>query len=341
VSLDPTLLDDLEWRGLLAHSTDLDALRQALASGSVRFYVGFDPTAPSLHLGNLVQILTAKRLQDAGHTPYALVGGATGMIGDPRVAHVAFTGSVEGGRAVQRAASERFIDVGLELGGKDPAYVAADAELGFAVENLVDGACYNAGQSCCAVERVYVHENLYEEFLERAATAMSAYRTGDPLEEGTTLGPMVRASSVSFLEEQVAEALERGARLVCGGTRIDDRFFPATLLADCPQDADVMQEESFGPILPARAVAGDDEALALMNDSRFGLTASIWTADASRAERFVRELAAGTVFQNRCDYLDPCLPWTGVGDSGKGSTLSPYGFHHLTRRKAVHLRQRD
>ena len=262
------------------------------------------------------------------------------MIGDPRVAHVAFTGSVEGGRAVQRAASERFIDVGLELGGKDPAYVAADAELGFAVENLVDGACYNAGQSCCAVERVYVHENLYEEFLERAATAMSAYRTGDPLEEGTTLGPMVRASSVSFLEEQVAEALQRGARLVCGGTRIDDRFFPATLLADCPQDADVMQEESFGPILPARAVAGDDEALALMNDSRFGLTASIWTADASRAERFVRELAAGTVFQNRCDYLDPCLPWTGVGDSGKGSTLSPYGFHHLTRRKAVHLRQR-
>ncbi|MAF67222.1 MAG: aldehyde dehydrogenase [Planctomycetes bacterium] len=260
------------------------------------------------------------------------------LIGDARVAHVAFTGSVEGGRAVQRAASGRFIDVGLELGGKAPAYVAADADLEFVVGNIVDGACYNAGQSCCAVERVYVHASLYEEFCERAATVMTSYQTGDPLEEETTLGPMVRASSVDFLEEQVASAVAAGARLVCGGTRLDDRFFPATLLADCPQDARVMQEESFGPLLPARAVAEDDEALALMNDSRFGLTASIWTADAERTERFVRELRTGTVFQNRCDYIDPCLPWTGVGDSGKGSTLSPYGFHHLTRRKAVHLR---
>ncbi|MDP6763805.1 MAG: aldehyde dehydrogenase family protein [Planctomycetota bacterium] len=260
------------------------------------------------------------------------------LIGDPRVAHVAFTGSVEGGRAVQRAASERFIDVGLELGGKDPAYVAADADLAFAVGNIVDGACYNAGQSCCAVERVYVHESLYEDFLERATALMEAYRMGDPLDEETTLGPMVRSSAVDFLEGQVGAALAAGARALCGGKRSDDRFFPPTLLADCPQDSAVMQEESFGPLLPVRAVTGDEEALALMNDSPFGLTASVWTCDDALAERFVRGLRTGTVFQNRCDFLDPCLPWTGVGDSGKGSTLSPYGFHHLTRRKAVHLR---
>jgi len=261
-----------------------------------------------------------------------------GLVGDPRVDHVAFTGSVEGGRAVHRAAAGRFIDVGLELGGKDPAYVAEDADLDFAVPNVVEGALYNAGQSCCAVERVYVHRDRYDEFLERAEAELASYLPGDPLEEGTTLGPMAQAKAVGFLEAQVADATRRGARLVRGGAGVDGRFFEATLLADVPQDAEVMQEESFGPILPVRAVEGDEEALELMNDSRFGLTASVWTGDRQRVEGFVRGLETGTVFANRCDYLDPGLPWTGVKDSGRGSTLSRYGLVHLTRRKGVHLR---
>ena len=260
------------------------------------------------------------------------------LIGDSRVDHLAFTGSVEGGRAVHRAAAGRFIDCGLELGGKDPAYVAADSDLAFSAPNIVDGACYNAGQSCCAVERAYVDASLYDDFLARAEAVMKDYVLGDPLDEATTLGPMAQKKSIAALEAQVADALARGARLITGGRAVDDVFFAPTLLADVPQDALVMQEESFGPILPVRSVKSDEEALESMNDSRFGLTASVWTEDMQRAERFVRELETGTVFANRCDYLDPSLPWTGVKDSGRGSTLSRYGYVHLTRRKAVHLR---
>jgi acyl-CoA reductase-like NAD-dependent aldehyde dehydrogenase len=267
---------------------------------------------------------------------------AGALVRDARIDHVCFTGSVRTGRSVYRAASERLIGVGLELGGKDPAYVAADAELPFAVENVVDGACYNAGQSCCAVERAYVHQSLYAEFLERATLVLQAYRLGDPLEEATTLGPLVDRAALETVEGHVADALARGARLLCGGKRragLAGFFYEPTLLADVPQDARVMQEETFGPVLPVRAVRDDDEALARMNDSRFGLTASLWTKDPARVERFVRELEAGTVFQNRCDYLDPALAWTGWKESGLGSTLSRHGFLALTRRKSVHLRR--
>jgi acyl-CoA reductase-like NAD-dependent aldehyde dehydrogenase len=264
------------------------------------------------------------------------------LIMDPRIGYVAFTGSVEGGREVYRqAASRRFIDVGLELGGKDPAYVAADADIGFAVENIVEGACYNAGQSCCAVERVYVHRELYHEFLERARVILERYRMGDPLDERTTLGPLASRAALDVLERQVDDAVRRGAQVLLGGKRVPDsvgHFFPASLLADVPNDAVVMQEESFGPLVPVAQVAGDEEALARMNDTRYGLTASLWTRDRERAERFARELEVGTVFQNRCDYLDPRLPWTGARDSGKGSTLSSHGFYHLTRRKSIHFR---
>jgi len=260
------------------------------------------------------------------------------LVADARVDHVAFTGSVEGGRAVHRAAAGRFVDVGLELGGKDPAYVAEDADLETSVAGIVDGACYNAGQSCCAVERVYVHASLYADFLERAEALLREYVLGDPLAPETTMGPMAQRKALAFLEVQVRDAVTRGAHLICGGEPADDVFFAPTLLADVPQEADVMQEESFGPLLPVRAVQSDEEALALMNDSRFGLTASVWTQSRERAERFTRELETGTVFANRCDYLEPCLPWTGVKDSGRGSTLSRYGYVHLTRRKAVHWR---
>ena len=263
------------------------------------------------------------------------------LIADRRVAHVSFTGSVEGGSEIYGEAAKRFIDAGLELGGKDPAYVAEDADLDFAVANTVDGACYNAGQSCCAVERVYVHRTRVAEYLERAKQALEEYRLGDPLEEKTTMGPLASRGALDFLEAQVEDACSRGARLLTGGARVPDRvgnFFQPTLLADAPNDASIMQDETFGPVLPVLGVESDEAALAHMRDTRFGLTASVWTADRERAERFARALDAGTIFQNRCDYLEPGLPWTGVGDSGKGSTLSRYGFYHLTRRKSIHFR---
>ena len=260
------------------------------------------------------------------------------LIADPRVGYVAFTGSVEGGQRIHRAVSARFIDVGLELGGNDPAYVAADADVAATVAGIVDGACYNAGQSCCAVERVYVHEAVLDEFLEAARELMTAYRTGDPLREETTLGPLANAGSLQGLHAQVQEARAAGAEILVGGHIVDGRFFEATLLTGCANHTALMQEESFGPLLPVLSVAGDEEALAHMNDTRFGLTASIWTADRERAEWFAARHDAGTIYQNRCDVLDPALPWTGFRDSGKGSTLSRYGFQHLTRRKAIHFR---
>jgi acyl-CoA reductase-like NAD-dependent aldehyde dehydrogenase len=264
------------------------------------------------------------------------------LIADPRIDHVAFTGSVDGGREVYReAAGSRFIDVGLELGGKDPAYVAEDADLDFAVENVVDGACYNAGQSCCAVERVYVHKQLYPQFLERSKAVLERYRLADPRKEETTMGPLASRSALDLLERQVEDARRRGAKILLGGKRLPDtagNFFSPTLLAGVPNDAEAMQEESFGPLVPVLSVADDGEALKHMNDTRFGLTASVWTRDRERAERFARELEAGTIYQNRCDYLEPSLPWTGFRDSGKGSTLTRYGFYHLTRRKGIHFR---
>jgi len=266
---------------------------------------------------------------------------STNLIGDRRIAHVAFTGSVEGGREIHRAVGERFIDAGLELGGKDPAYIAEDADLSQAIAGVVDGACYNAGQSCCAVERVYVHRSRHAEFLEGAQALLDAYRAGDPLDPETTIGPLASASAPAFLQEQVDEAVSRGARVVTGGQSLGDhpRFYPPTLLDGVPNDARVMQEESFGPLLPVLSVDSDQEALACMNDSAFGLTASVWSADSERVDALAADLITGTVFQNRCDYLEPALPWTGVGDSGKGSTLSKYGFHALTRRKSLHFRR--
>ncbi|MEZ6048240.1 MAG: aldehyde dehydrogenase family protein [Planctomycetaceae bacterium] len=263
------------------------------------------------------------------------------LIADSRIDHVSFTGSVEGGRKIYRHVAERLIDAGLELGGNDPAYVAEDADLDFAVANVVDGAMYNAGQSCCAVERVYVHESLYDRFVEKAQEIIQAYEVGDPLAEGIGMGPLASRNALDELENQVNDAVQKGATLLCGGGRLpkaQGNFFAPTLLKDVPQQSLIMQEESFGPLLPVMKVKSDEEALELMNDSRFGLTASVWTASVERAEKFAADLNAGTIFQNRCDYLDPLLPWTGWGESGKGSTLSQYGFVYLTQRKSIHFR---
>ena len=266
---------------------------------------------------------------------------AGALVADERIDFVSFTGSVRTGRTVYETAAKRLAGVGLELGGKDPAYVAEDADLDFAAPNVVEGACYNAGQSCCAVERAYVHARHYERFLVRAHAEMQKLVPGNPLDERTTLGPLARRESLDLLERHVGDALARGARLVYGGERLrgPGAFFPPTLLADVPNDALVMQEESFGPILPVASVASDEEAIAKMNDSRFGLTASVWTKASERADRIARELEAGTVYQNRCDYLEPALAWTGLKQSGLGETLSRHGFHSFTRRKSLHMRR--
>ena len=265
------------------------------------------------------------------------------MIGDPRVAFVSFTGSVEGGRAVHRAASDRFIGANLELGGKDPAYVRPDAALDATVDNLVDGTYFNAGQSCCAVERIYVHRDVYAEFIERFVALTRQYRLGNPLERETTLGPMVHASAAAVVRDQVQDALRRGARSL-----IDPREFPADaagtpyvgpqVLVDVDHRMKIMVEETFGPAVGVMSVRDDDEAIALMNDSRYGLTASVWTADIDAALRIGDRVDTGTWFMNRCDYLDPALAWTGVKDSGRGCSLSRLGYEALTRPKSFHLR---
>ncbi len=265
------------------------------------------------------------------------------MIEDPRIAFVSFTGSVAGGHAVQQSASKRFISANLELGGKDPAYVRADAPLEATVDNLVDGAYFNAGQSCCAVERIYVHRSIYREFVDRFVAVTRQYRLDNPLLADTTLGPMVRTGAAAFVREQIDDAIQRGARGL-----IDPREFPAAaegtayvapqVLVDVDHTMRVMTEETFGPVVGIMAVDGDDDAIALMNDSRYGLTASIWTSDADAAVSIGDRVETGTCYLNRCDYLDPALAWTGVKDSGRGCSLSQLGYEALTRPKSFHLR---
>ncbi|WPN28146.1 aldehyde dehydrogenase family protein [Pseudomonas sp. P5_109] len=265
------------------------------------------------------------------------------IIAGGRVQQVNFTGSVEAGKVIESAASGQFLGMGLELGGKDPAYVRADANLEHAVENLVDGSFFNSGQSCCAVERIYVDQKIFPEFVERFAELTRQYVLGNPLDEATTLGPLVTPGAAFFVRGQIAEALAQGATAL-----IDPQSFPTDVpgsaylapqvLVDVNHQMSVMRDESFGPVVGIMPVASDEEAIALMNDSEFGLSASIWTLDLAAAERLGNEIATGTVFMNRCDYLDPALAWTGVKNSGRGVTLSPLGYEHLTRAKSFHLR---
>jgi acyl-CoA reductase-like NAD-dependent aldehyde dehydrogenase len=269
--------------------------------------------------------------------------GVTAMIGDPRVAFVAFTGSVEGGHAVQRAAAGRFIAANLELGGKDPAYVRADADLPRTIEELADGAFFNAGQSCCGVERIYVHRQIYQPVVDGLVEAAHALALGDPTDAATTLGPMVRTAAATFVRRQVEEAVTKGARTLVDASRFDsDRqgtpYLAPQVLVDVDHNMRVMTEETFGPVVGVMPVAGDDEAVALMNDSPYGLTASVWTADVDAAVAIGDRVDTGTWYLNRCDYLDPALAWTGVKDSGRGVSLSRLAYEALTRPKSFHLR---
>ena len=266
-----------------------------------------------------------------------------GLMRDARVANVCFTGSVSGGKAVVAATAAGFATSGLELGGKDPAYVRADANLAHAVETLTDGAFFNAGQSCCGIKRIYVAAPLYEQFVAGVVDLTKQYRLGSPLDPHTTLGPVVRAAAADAVRAQVRDALSRGARQL-----IDAAGFPASVagsaylapqvLVDVDHSMPIMREETFGPAVGIMKVTSDEQALQLMNDSEFGLTAAIFSEDVERAEALGDALDTGTVFLNRCDYLDPALAWTGVKNSGRGCTLSRIGFEQMTRPKSYHFR---
>jgi acyl-CoA reductase-like NAD-dependent aldehyde dehydrogenase len=273
------------------------------------------------------------------HVDHATV---SALIQKRAVDFVSFTGSVEGGREVYRQASGQLLDMGLELGGKDPALVCEDANFNYAVANLVDGAFYNAGQSCCAVERIYVMRPLFANFVDAYVAEVEKYKTGNPEDAATDIGPLAQRKGLDFLESQIKQAVSRGARVLTGGERLPGRgyFFQPTVLTGVDHGMSVMMEESFGPVIGIMPVDSEEEAVRLMNDSPYGLTASIWTEDAARGEALADKTAAGTVYVNRCDYLDPELAWTGIKDSGHGCTLSHLGFQHLTRPKSFHIRTR-
>lgn len=268
-----------------------------------------------------------------------------GVIASAQVQQVNFTGSVAGGRAIEQAAAGAFLGVGLELGGKDPAYVRADADLAHAVENLVDGSYFNSGQSCCGIERIYVHQSRYREFVDGFVALTREYVLGNPLDPATTLGPLVKPAAAEFVRSEIRAAVAMGAR-----TLIDPAHFPTDapgsaylapqVVVDVDHRMSLMREENFGPVVGIMAVADDAEAVRLMNDSAYGLTASIWTRDLDAADALGQQIATGTVFANRCDYLDPALAWTGVKHTGRGATLSSVGYEHLTRPKSFHLRHR-
>jgi acyl-CoA reductase-like NAD-dependent aldehyde dehydrogenase len=331
-----------------------------LAPWNYPYLTAVNTLIPALMAGNTVVLkhsdqtpLVAERLSAAARAARLPAGvfqhlhcsheDVARMVADPRVGFVAFTGSVAGGHAVERAARDRFVGSGLELGGKDPAYVRADADLAHAIENVVDGAFFNAGQSCCAVERVYVQREAYAAFVAGAVELTQKYVLGNPLDPETTLGPLVRTRAADLVRAQIAEAEQRGARAL-----IDERAFGASkpgtpylapqILVDVDHAMRVMREESFGPVVGIMPVSDDEEAVQLMNDSEYGLTASIWTRDAAAAAAIGVRLETGTVFMNRCDYLDPALAWTGVKDSGRGCTLSKFGYAQLTRPKSFHFR---
>jgi acyl-CoA reductase-like NAD-dependent aldehyde dehydrogenase len=315
---------------------------------------------PALAAGNAVilkhasqTLLVAERFASAAEQaglPFgvfqALVMGhadTEALIASGRIDHINFTGSVEGGRRIERAAAGTFATLGLELGGKDPAYVRADANLDHAVENLVDGSFFNSGQSCCGVERIYVHEAVYGSFVERFIETSKAWTLGNPLDPDTMVGPMAQPKFADLVRGQRDEALRKGATAHLNTKHDLDEpsspYLAPEVLTNVNHQMAVMREESFGPIVGIMKVNDDAEAITLMNDSPYGLTASIWTDDLAAAARIGAQVETGTVYANRCDYLDPALVWTGVKDTGKGGGLSEIGYHNLTQPKSYHLRK--
>ncbi|MFB9147598.1 aldehyde dehydrogenase family protein [Halomonas alkalicola] len=324
------------------------------------FMTAVNAIVPAIMAGNTVILkhsaqtpLCAERIQqafDAAGLPEGVFqhlhlshAATEQLIRDRRIDHVSFTGSVAGGAMVERNAAGRFIATGLELGGKDPAYIRGDVDLDAAVEGVMDGAFFNSGQSCCGIERIYVDQAIFDAFVERAVAWVKQLRLGNPSDPATTLGPLVRPAAADFVRGQIEEAVAAGAR-----AWIDPGDYPLSVpgsaylapqvLTGVDHSMRVMHEESFGPVVGIMPVASDEEALAMMNDSAFGLTAAVFTRDMAAGERLAQRLEAGTVFTNRCDYLDPELAWTGVKQSGRGCSLSRLGYETLTRPKSFHLK---
>jgi acyl-CoA reductase-like NAD-dependent aldehyde dehydrogenase len=265
------------------------------------------------------------------------------VIKDERINHVAFTGSVPGGEMVEKAAAGRFIGVGLELGGKDPAYIRADADIAYAVDTTMDGAFYNSGQSCCGIERIYVHESIHDEFIKQATDWVNALKLGRSDDPDTSMGPVVRASAAKFVREQAAEAISQGAiahikREDFAEDQPGSAYLAPQLLSNVDHTMRVMTEESFGPVVGIQKVGSDEQALELMNDSEYGLSASIFTQDIDRGIELGQQVETGTFFINRCDYLDPDLAWTGIKNSGHGCTLSVMAYESVTRPKSFHIK---
>jgi acyl-CoA reductase-like NAD-dependent aldehyde dehydrogenase len=308
-----------------------------LAGNGVLYKPSEYATLTGLEIGNLLH--AAGVPQDVFQVIVG-AGDAGGALLAQPIDGVFFTGSHATGAKIAQAVGPRMIRLQLELGGKDPTYVCDDVDVAAAAASLADGAMYNTGQSCCSVERIYVHEKAHDEFVEAFVAEVKAFRIGDPTDESSYIGPLTRAAQLDVLEAQVADARARGARLLTGGRRLDPpgHWFEPTVFSQVDHTMALMREESFGPIIGIQKVAGDDEAVRLMNDTDYGLTAGVYTRDAARAERILARVEAGSVYWNCCDRVSPRLPWSGVKHSGIGLTLSTYGIETFTRPKAWHLR---
>lgn len=331
-----------------------------IAPWNYPYLTAFNTIVPALIAGNAVilkhasqTLLVGERMAQALHAggvPADVFqnvvldhAGTERLIGNRSFGFINFTGSVGGGKAIERAAAGTFTGVGLELGGKDPGYVMEDADIDWAVDVLMDGAMYNGGQCCCGIERIYVHHRHFDAFVEKAVAWVNALKLGNPFDADTTLGPMANVRFARTVREQVEDAIAKGAMPL-----IDKRHFPADdggaylmpqVLINVNHDMAVMKEETFGPVVGIMPVKDDEEALALMNDSPYGLTASLWTADPERALSLGRRIETGTVFLNRADYVDPAICWTGCKDTGRGGAMSVLGYHAVTRPRSYHFRK--
>lgn len=329
-----------------------------IAPWNYPYMTAINTVAPALIAGNSVvlkhstqTLLVGERMAEAFHlagVPKDVFQNAfldhqttSDLIATKSFGFVNFTGSVGGGKAMEQAAAGTFTGIGLELGGKDPGYVMEDADLDAAVETLIDGAMFNSGQCCCGIERIYVQEGLYDAFVEKAVAIVKGYKLGNPLDEATTLGPMANKRFADEVRSQISEAIEQGAVAHIDKFDEDDggAYLTPQILTNVDHKMRVMREESFGPVVGIMKVKDDAEAIGLMNDSDFGLTASLWTKDIDRAQKIGNAIETGTIFMNRCDYLDPALCWTGCKDTGRGGGLSVIGFHNLTRPKSYHLKK--
>jgi acyl-CoA reductase-like NAD-dependent aldehyde dehydrogenase len=325
------------------YMTAINTIVPALIAGNA---VAFKGATQTLLVGErLARVFAEAGLPEGVFTNLFLTHTVTSeLIRKRHFGFINFTGSVGGGKAIDQAAAGTFTGTGLELGGKDPGYVRADADLDAAVEGLIDGAMFNSGQCCCGIERIYVHEALFGAFVEKSRALVETYRLGNPLDEATTLGPMAHRRFADEVRAQIADAVDAGAKPL-----IDPSLFPADtgdtaylapqILTGVDHSMRVMREESFGPDVGIMPVSSDEEAIHLMNDSDFGLTASLWTQDAQAAAAIGARIETGTIYMNRCDYLDPALCWTGCKDTGRGASLSVLGYQSLTRPKSYHLKK--